>query len=175
MFDNFSRMPSATFVYPLKPANEMFHTLIRILFGKWPTGGLLGLLAMKRWYRQRRPCPPCGGGDWVWEGWKGTPGEIEYKCIDWFFLLFRPFVCHLTYISLPEKVATHVMRYGLESQWRLVSPPDSAAIVCELIWRATALSIDSGKAAFTHFLLSKPCIHAFRALDSMTKSEKKNP
>ncbi|KAH9283387.1 Integrator complex subunit 1 [Echinococcus granulosus] len=56
----------------------------------------------------------------------------------------RPFVCHLTYVNLPEKLAIHVLRHGLESQWGLVSPPDAAAIVCELIWRSTALSIDNG-------------------------------
>ncbi|VDM34160.1 unnamed protein product [Hydatigera taeniaeformis] len=56
----------------------------------------------------------------------------------------RSIVCHLTYVNLPEKLAIHVLRHGLESQWGLVSPPDAAAIVCELIWRSTALSIDHG-------------------------------
>ncbi|VDD81504.1 unnamed protein product [Mesocestoides corti] len=56
----------------------------------------------------------------------------------------RPFICHLTYVNLPEKLAIHVLRYGLESQWGLVSPSDVADIVCELIWRSTALSIDNG-------------------------------
>ncbi|KAL5104531.1 Integrator complex subunit 1 [Taenia crassiceps] len=56
----------------------------------------------------------------------------------------RSVVCHLTYVNLPEKLAIHVLRHGLESQWGLVSPPDAAAIVCELIWRSTALSIDHG-------------------------------
>uniref|UniRef100_A0A0R3W3Y6 DUF3453 domain-containing protein n=1 Tax=Taenia asiatica TaxID=60517 RepID=A0A0R3W3Y6_TAEAS len=56
----------------------------------------------------------------------------------------RSIVSHLTYVNLPEKLAIHVLRHGLESQWGLVSPPDAAAIVCELIWRSTALSIDNG-------------------------------
>lgn len=62
-------------------------------------------------------------------------------------------MCHLTYVNLPEKLAIHVLRHGLESQWGLVSPPDAAAIVCELIWRSTALSIDIGSTLF-HFRIA---------------------
>ncbi|KAL7064984.1 hypothetical protein AAHC03_05189 [Spirometra sp. Aus1] len=53
------------------------------------------------------------------------------------------FVSLLTYVNLPEKLAHQVLLCGLESHRGLLSAADAAEVVCELIWRATALSMDS--------------------------------
>ncbi len=62
-----------------------------------------------------------------------------------FLTNFRPVICHLTYVSLSEKVLAQILKYGFESVWGFLSSLDAVNVVCELIWRSTALAVDGGK------------------------------